>query len=82
MFTSNFRTLCWADEPFPPSPPGFGFAFGAGGWEAMLRWTVRVIIKMNRHGFKGCVILLLWSGGGWKLAWFLFCFSVVQAIDT
>lgn len=28
-----------------------------------------------------CVILLLRGGRGWKLAPFLFCFSVVHSVD-
>lgn len=55
MFTSHFRTLCSADELFPPSLSGFGLSIGDRA-EAMLRWAVRVIIQMNRQGFKDAVV--------------------------
>lgn len=43
----------------------------------MLRWAVRVINQMRRHGFKDAVAG--WRMGG--LARFLFCFYTAQFID-
>lgn len=59
-------------------PSGFGFSFGERGREAVLRWAVRVINQMRRHGFKDAVAG--WRMGG--LAKLLFCFYTARFTDT